>query len=119
MTQMVSEMIRKVRGDTIHVILIDDELEGIKACDLVALVKKINSKVQVVVTSSEESLNSVKRLRGAGIFYQAMKPMDLEEIKSAVACAFQKIEREDYRERFFSFLVPKILRHDGQGERAD
>lgn len=109
MTQMVSEMIRKVRGDAIHVILIDDELEGIKACDLVALVKKINSKVQVVVTSSEESLNSVKRLRGAGIFYQAMKPMDLEEIKSAVACAFQKIEREDYREGFFSFLVPKMF----------
>jgi DNA-binding NtrC family response regulator len=104
--RLVSEMIRKVRKGNIHVVLLDDELEGVKDCDLAPLFKKIDDKVQVIVISSEVSLGLVKRLRGAGIFYQAMKPIDLEEIKSTVACAFEKIERESLKEGFFPFLIP-------------
>jgi DNA-binding NtrC family response regulator len=105
---MLSEMIRKVRKGNIHVVLLDDEIEGVKACDLVPLFKKIDGQIQVIVISSEVSLGLVKRLRGAGIFYQAMKPVDLEEIKSAVECAFEKIERESLKkEGFFPFLIPR------------
>jgi DNA-binding NtrC family response regulator len=102
----VSEMIRKVRKGYIHVILLDDEMEGVKAFDLVPLFKKINERVQVIVISSEASLDQAKRLRGAGIFYHAMKPVDLEEVKSAVECAFEKIERENLKEGFLPFLFP-------------
>jgi DNA-binding NtrC family response regulator len=104
---MVSEMIRKVRKGKIHVVLLDDEMEGVKACDLVPLFKKMDDKIQVIVISSDLSLGLVKRLRGAGIFYQAMKPVDLEEIKSAVECAFEKIERENLKGGFFPFLIPR------------
>ncbi len=104
--KMVSETIRKVRRGNIHVVLLDDEVEGVKACDLVPLLKKMEDKIQVIVTSSEASLGLAKRLRGAGIFYQAMKPIDVEEIKSAVGCACEKIERESLKEGFFPFLIP-------------
>src|SRR4030043_881057 len=83
-TKVMSEMIRKIRKGNIHVILIDDEIEGVKACDVVPLLKNINPKIQIIVISSEESIGLVKRLRGAGIFYQAMKPVDLEEVKAGV-----------------------------------
>jgi len=105
----VSDIIRRIRNGKIHVVLIDDEIEGVKACDLVPIFKKIDSRIQVIVISSEESIGLVKRLRGAGIFYQAMKPVDLEEIRSAVECAFEKIERENLKEGFFSFLIPKMV----------
>lgn len=104
--KMVSDTIRRVRNGKIFVVLLDDEIEGVKACDLIPLFKKINDKIQVIVISSEASLVEVKRLRAAGIFYQAMKPMDLEEVKSAVECAFEKIERENLKEGFFPFLIP-------------
>jgi DNA-binding NtrC family response regulator len=104
----LSEMIRKVQKNHFEVLLLDDEIEGLKASDIVSLLKKINSRVQVIMISSEESLGLVRRLRGAGIFYQAMKPVDLEEIRSAVECAFEKIERENPKESFFSFLVPRL-----------
>ena len=104
----LSDVIRRVRSGNIYVVLLDDEIETVKACDIVAIFKKINPRVQVIVISSEESIGLVKRLRGAGIFYQAMKPVDLEEIKSAVECAFEKIERENVKEGFLSFLVPKM-----------
>jgi DNA-binding NtrC family response regulator len=105
----VSEMIRRVRKGDIHVILIDDEIEGVKACDVVPLLKNINPKIQIIVISSEESIGLVKRLRGAGIFYLAMKPVDFGEVKSAVECAFGKIERENIKEGFFSFLTPEMV----------
>ncbi|MBS3921002.1 MAG: response regulator [Deltaproteobacteria bacterium] len=104
----LSEMIKKVRNGQHQVLLLDDEIEGLKACDVVSVLKKVNSKIQVIMISSEESLGPVRRLRGAGIFYQAMKPVDMEEIRSAVQCAFEKIERENEKEGFFSFLIPKL-----------
>jgi len=107
-TKAVSEMIRRIRKGDIQVILIDDEIEGVKACDIVPLLKNINMKIQIIVISSEESIGLAKRLRGAGIFYQAMKPVDLTEIKSAVECAFGKIERESLKEGLFSFLTPEM-----------
>ncbi len=98
--RMVSQMIQKIRNGNIDVILLDDEIEEVKAYDLVLLFKKINDKIQVIVISSEGSLGGVKRLRRAGIFYQSMKPVDMEEVKSAVECAFEKIEKEKFEGRF-------------------
>jgi DNA-binding NtrC family response regulator len=108
-TKVMSEMIRKIRKGNIHVILIDDEIEGVKACDVVPLLKNINPKTQVIVISSEESIGLVKRLRGAGIFYQAMKPVDLGEVKAAVECAFEKVQRESTKEGFFPFFTPEMV----------
>ena len=104
----VSEIIRRIRRERIHVVLLDDEIEEIKAWDLVPLLK-INSRVQIIVISSEESLGLVKRLREAGIFYQAMKPINLEEIRSAVECAFAKVERENLKEGFLHFFIPRFV----------
>ena len=109
LAKLISDIIRKIRNGKAHVILLDDEIEGVKACDLVSIFKKIHPKMQVIVISSEESIGIVKRLRGAGIFYQAMKPVDLKEIRSVVECAFEKYAREDAKEGFFSFLVPKMV----------
>ena len=108
-TRVMSEMIRRIRRGNIHVILIDDEIEGVKACEVVPLLKNIDPKIQIIVISSEESIGLVKRLRGAGIFYQAMKPVDLGEIKSAVECAFRKIERENLKAGFFSFPMREMV----------
>jgi len=108
LARVLSEMIRKLREGKIHVVLLDDEIEGLKAFDVVPFMKKIDPGVQVIMISSEESLGSARRLRGAGIFYQAMKPVDLEEIRSAVECAFEKIERENLKEGFFPLFIPKL-----------
>jgi two-component system response regulator GlrR len=101
----VSDLIRKVRGGNVSVVLMGDELEGIRTSDLVSLIRGIRDDLQVIVVSAEASLGWVRRLRGAGIFYQALKPVDHEEIRAAVQCAFKKAEKERLREAFFPFLV--------------
>ena len=106
---VVSEMIRKIRKGNPQVVLLDEEMEGVKACDLVSLLKGIHPKIQIIVISSDESLDFVRRLRRAGIFYHAMKPVDLAEIRCATQCAFEKIERENPGEWGFPFLMPGLV----------
>ncbi len=106
-TTSVSEVIRRVRGRGMQVVLLDDQMEEIEACDLVPLFKRLNPRVQIIVISSQESIGLAKRLREAGIFYQAMKPVDPEEIRSAVACAFDKIDREQPEGWFVPLLLPR------------
>ncbi|RPJ08253.1 MAG: response regulator [Deltaproteobacteria bacterium] len=104
----VSEMIRKVRKGNPGVTLLDEQLEGIEACDLVPLLKNIHSRMQIIVISSDETLDFVKRLREAGIFYHAMKPIDLAEIRCAAECAFEKIGREYPGDWGLSFLTSRL-----------
>ncbi len=106
MVTVVNQMVQRVLNGDIYVLLLDDDIEGRKACELVSLLKSINRRVQAIVVSSQESLGVVRQLRSTGIFYLAMKPVDLEELKSAVECAFAKIQREGFVEGLFSFFVP-------------
>jgi DNA-binding NtrC family response regulator len=106
--KVVSDLIRRVRNRGVQVMLMGDEIEEVKACDVIPLLKAIRPDIQVIIISSEESLDFLRRLRGAGIFYHAMRPIDLEEIRSAVECAFQKIEKEKCKTGFFSYLIPEM-----------
>lgn len=105
----LGEMIRRVRNNSIHVLLLDDEIEGLGAWEIVPLLKRISRGIQVIVVSSEESVGGVRRLRGAGIFYQAMKPLDMGELESAVESALEKVRRESIREGVFSLLMPSSV----------
>ena len=108
-SRTIAEMLQMVKNISIQVLLLGDEMEGVKAWNIIAVVKEIAPKVQVIMISSEGSLDWVRRLREAGIFYQAMKPVDPKEIKSAVACAFEKIERESFNQGSISFFIPRTV----------
>ena len=59
---------------------------------LLHLLKKCNRHLAVILVSDEESLPMVRRIRGEGIFYHALRPVtedDREEIKQAVECALK------------------------------
>ena len=89
-----------------RILVVDDEMEGVKVWDLVPLPRGMDGGAQAIVVSSEESFGPVRRLRGAGSFCQAMKPVGMKELGSAVVCAFDKNTRErTSRWRSNPFLV--------------
>jgi DNA-binding NtrC family response regulator len=102
---ILSEILQRVQRENVEVVVLNEEIEGVKASELIPLLKT-NRKVQVIVISSEESLGFAKRLRGAGIFYHAMKPIDFEEVRSAVESALEKIRRESLEEDGIPLLRP-------------
>lgn len=61
---------------------------------LLQLLKKCNRHLAVILVSDEATLPKVRRVRREGIFYHALRPIapiDREEIRQAVECAFRSL----------------------------
>ncbi len=74
------------------VILGDAFEEKIASVDVIALMRKCNKNLKIILISDDSSLETLRRIRKDGIFYHALKPHDLEdneELRSVVECAVE------------------------------
>jgi len=72
------------------VILGDSFEEKIAPADVIALMRKCNKDLRIILVSDDSSLETLRRMRADGIFYHALKPQsmeDNEELRSAVESA--------------------------------
>lgn len=90
---LVSDLLRKVRGEEVDILLLDNNVEGIPSYDLIPLIKRINSRMPIIALSEDSSLEMSKRVRLEGIFFLAMKPIDPEEIRAAVGDAIKMLSQ--------------------------
>jgi len=92
-TDSASDLIREL-PKTLGIIILDSELSGMKAYEMIPLMKRVNPKLPIIVMSASGSLELAQRIRNEGIFFYAMKPIDADEIGSVVESAFKKLEHE-------------------------
>jgi DNA-binding NtrC family response regulator len=95
-TDSASDLIREVEKTT-GIVVLNVELSGMKAYEMIPLVKKVNPKVPIIVMSASSSVELAQKIRNEGIFFYAMKPIDADEIETVVEGAFKKLERETAR----------------------
>jgi NADH-quinone oxidoreductase subunit E len=93
----VSELLGKVRGREVDVLLLDSRVEGIPSYDLIPLIKRINPRFPIIALSEDSSLETSKRVRLEGIFFLAMKPIDPAEIRAAVGDAIKMLSQQAQR----------------------
>jgi len=77
------------------VILGDSFEEKIAAVDVIALMRKCNKDLRIILVSDDSSLETLRRIREDGIFFHALKPHsqeDNEELRSAVECAVESFQ---------------------------
>lgn len=77
------------------VILGDSFEEKIAAIDVIALMRKCNKNLRIILVSDDSSLETLRRIREDGIFFHALKPRsqeDNEELCSAVECAVESFQ---------------------------
>ncbi|PLY04630.1 MAG: hypothetical protein C0622_02560 [Desulfuromonas sp.] len=77
------------------VILGDSFEERISSVDVIALMRKCNKNLRIILVSDDSSLETLRRVREDGIFYHALKPCcveDNEELFSVVACAMEGLQ---------------------------
>ena len=92
-TDSASDLIREVEKVT-GIIILDAELSGMKAYEMIPLLKRINPKMPIIVMSASGSVELAQKIRNEGIFFYAMKPIDPDEIETVVESAFRKLEHE-------------------------
>ena len=74
------------------VILGDSFEEKIASADVIALMRKCNKNLRIILVSDDSSLETLRRMREDGIFYHALKPHnqeDHEELRSVVEYAVE------------------------------
>lgn len=77
------------------VILGDSFEEQIAPADVIALMRKCNKDLRIILVSDDSSLETLRRMRADGIFYHALKPTsmeDNEELRSAVESACGELQ---------------------------
>ncbi|MBE0478635.1 response regulator [Candidatus Aerophobetes bacterium] len=89
-----SEVIQKVQNTQVKVLIMDLELGGIKGYEIIPILKKIDPTLPIIVTSGNSSLEVARRVRAEGVFFYALKPLDMEEIELAVNDALKKQKNE-------------------------
>lgn len=93
-TSSVASALCGVLKKTAQVVVLGSKTDEMAAADIIPLLKKCNRNLPIILIASDTSLGLLRKLRGAGVFYHAMKPVDAkdrEEIRQAVHCAFENL----------------------------
>lgn len=95
-TGSAADAVDGILKNTAQVILLGGTFDELSATELIPLLKKCNRRVNIILVSADTSLPLMRKLRGEGIFYHALRPVDVndrEEIHRAVQCAFDQLKQ--------------------------
>jgi len=83
-----AERIRDVKFDCV---IMDVSLPEMAGYEAVSILKAIDSKIQVIMTATENTLELEEKVRKQDIFYYYIKSFNREELKEAVRDVFKRI----------------------------
>lgn len=74
----------KIKNEQVDVLILAVDAWGNKGHELIPIIKKINRFLPIIVTSADDSIEVASRVREQGVFFYAIKPLDMKEIKMAL-----------------------------------
>ena len=89
-----TEAIITVQNSCINLVILEADMNSVKADELIPIIKKIDDRIMIIIMSNDISTELIQRIREAGIFYYVMKPIDKAEIRMAVADAVNIIKKK-------------------------
>jgi DNA-binding NtrC family response regulator len=94
-TNSAADALDGILKKSVQVVLLGSEFDKLKAAEMIPLLRQCNRDLTIILISADTSLPLIRKLRNEGIFYHALKPMnveDKEEIRKAVECAFERLK---------------------------
>jgi DNA-binding NtrC family response regulator len=80
-----------------QVVLLGAWFDELLVTELIAILKKCNRNLSIILVSGELPLVLLRKARREGIFFHALKPSrpgDEEELRQVVKCAFEKLTHD-------------------------
>lgn len=93
-TNSIASALYGVLKKTAQVVVLGTKFDELGAGDIIPLLKRCNRNLPIILIAADTSLGLLRKLRGEGIFYHALKPVDAkdqEELRQAVHCAFANL----------------------------
>ncbi len=93
----IEEAIQQIRPGDYHVLLLGlcqepekGKLDGLHA---IPILRKIDPTLPIIAVAPHDSLDLMRQVRMAGVFYYLLQPLDLNEVRMSVTNAVSKYER--------------------------
>ena len=91
------DAIQRIMHTSYRALILDLKLPGLGGLDAIAVVKRFDPSLPIIVMTGHASYQVEQAARAAGIFYYLVKPFNLEELLAAVRAAVRF--RESSRRR--------------------
>ena len=91
------DAIQRIMHTSYRALILDLKLPGLGGLDAIAVVKRFDESLPIIVMTGHASYQVEQAARAAGIFYYLVKPFNLEELLAAVRAAVRF--RESSRRR--------------------
>jgi len=108
-TNSAANVLYDILKRTAQVILLSSEFDELSAAEFIPLLKKCNRDLTIILVADEVSLPVMRKARREGIFYHALRPVhagDSEEIRQAVACAFENVAQGQHGKTSGRTILP-------------
>ena len=92
LTDTVAGALLGILKNTAQVVVLGSRCDDLTAADLVPLMRQCKRNLPIILVAADVPLVLLRRLRGEGLFYHALRPVDQagrEELRQAVRCAFR------------------------------
>lgn len=89
-TTSISAMAERLKDAKFDCVIMDVDLPEMKGYEAAPLLKAIDPDVQIIMTTTENTLELEAKVRKQDIFYYYIKSFDLEELKEAVRDVFKR-----------------------------
>jgi DNA-binding response OmpR family regulator len=90
-TISISAMAERLKDAKFDCVIMDVDLPEMKGYEAAPLLKAIDPEVQIIMTTTENTLELEAKVRKQDIFYYYIKSFDLEELKEAVRDVFKRV----------------------------
>ncbi len=79
-----SKFILKVLEQDIFLIIMDLDTTDNSKLDLIKIIKTIRPRLPIIALSDDDTVESLRKLIQVGVFYCALKPIQIEEIEKVI-----------------------------------
>lgn len=91
------DAIQKIMHGGYAALLLDLKLPGLGGLDAIAVVKRFDASLPIIVMTGHASYETEQAARAAGIFYYLVKPFNLAELLEVVRAAVRFRDRSRHR----------------------
>lgn len=91
------DAIQKVMHGGYAALVLDLKLPGLGGLDAIAVVKRFDDALPIIVVTGHASYETEQAARAAGIFYYLVKPFNIHELVEAVRAAARFRDRARHR----------------------
>ena len=88
--------ILKILEQEIYFLILDLDILSNSHLDLINIIRKTRPRLPIVVLSEDNSLETVRELSQAGVFYCALKPIQTGEIEEVFEALERFHEKQNY-----------------------